>query len=252
MNNQSSWNSTNVSKPRNDLTRNSGLLKSPTRHYLPENAPTRKQKPYRRFRRETLWREIQKFDRLEGEMSEHETLCVRARRWLSGTRQCNPVFSNIASCGEIPDAIGWSSRYQWAGSTVIECKTSVSDFYADKKKRFLWRHIEHKWRTAYPRLTKKEAAESGYVLEEVPTMGDYRFYFCDAVILSEELISTHAPDHGLLWLSGRRIRLIRNAPKRENVDKDGEIRYLRFAIINCKKPHIEEAIEPQQLQLVAS
>ena len=51
----------------------------------------------------------------------HEQLCERARRWLSGTRRCDPVFSGIASCDEIPDAIGWSSRYGWYGSTVVEC-----------------------------------------------------------------------------------------------------------------------------------
>jgi hypothetical protein len=64
----------------------------------------------------------------------HQQLCDRALRWLSGTRRCEPVFAGIASCSEVPDAIGWSSCYAHEGSTVIECKISRSDFYAERKK----------------------------------------------------------------------------------------------------------------------
>ena len=74
-------------------------------------------------------------------------------------------------------------------------------------------------------------------------MGDYRFYLCSTNVLTEELVRKHAPDHGLLWLEGSRIKIVRNAPKRELVDKDSEIRYLRFTIINNKKPFAEWTIQ---------
>lgn len=168
----------------------------------------------------------------------HEELCERGRRWLSGTRRCNPVFSNIASCSEIPDAIGWSSTYSWQGSTVLECKTSVGDFYADKQKRFMWQSKEHpNWRLNMDRIARKKAAEEGWTLIEMPMMGDYRFYFCESGIVSVALVEEHAPDHGLIWRDGRAMRIMRPAPKRTLVDKDGEIRFLRFSIINGKKPY---------------
>lgn len=84
------------------------------------------------------------------------------------------------------------------------------------------------------RITQREAKERGYTSIVIPAMGDYRFYFCERGILNEELIAEYMPDHGLLWFDGRAIRTVRPAPKREMVDKDSEIRYLRFAIINRK------------------
>jgi hypothetical protein len=48
-------------------------------------------------------------------------------------------------------------------------------------------------------------------------------------------VAKHAPDHGLIYmLNLSRVKVIRHGPQRELVDKDGEIRYLRFAIINRK------------------
>src|SRR5690348_6553554 len=162
---------------------------------------------------------------------DHEALCVRAERWLSGTRRCEPVFSNCASCGEIPDAIGWSSSYKQEGSTVVECKTSRSDFYADQAKYRCWKHP--KWGYSV-RLREKEAKELGYEPIIVPRMGDYRFYMCEPDIITPQMVADHAPDHGLCYVHGKRVKVIVDAPKREKVNKDGEIRYLRFAIINKK------------------
>jgi len=164
----------------------------------------------------------------------HADLCLRAVRWLRGTRRCNPVYSLNASCSEVPDAIGWSSAHSWYGSTVIECKTSVSDFYADKKKWFAWKRPGSKWTMPGSRFSMKEGKEAGYEMVPVLSMGDFRFYFCELGVLALELIEKHAPDHGLIWRDGRVMRIIRTAPRREMVDKDAEIRYLRFAIINRK------------------
>lgn len=64
---------------------------------------------------------------------------------------------------------------------------------------------------------------------------------CSPGVLSAELVEKHAADHGLLWVEGRRVRILREAKRRETlVDKDGEIRYLRFAIINRKAPYVPE------------
>jgi hypothetical protein len=167
----------------------------------------------------------------------HEQLCERARRWLSGTRRCEPVFSNIASCGEVPDAIGWSSCHIWYGSTVVECKTSRSDFHADQKKYTRYRSPEHGF--SLRQMGADEARKLGYGLVHLSRMGDFRFYLCEPEVITSELIQKHAPDHGLLYVEGRRIRVVRQAVRREPkmIDKDAEIRYLRFSIINRKLPY---------------
>jgi hypothetical protein len=175
----------------------------------------------------------------------HDWLCKRANTWLRGTRRCEPVFSNCASCDEIPDAIGWSSVWNWRGSTVIECKTSVSDFYADKKKRVVYEDKFGRIGSYVPLRTTRKM--EGFKEVEIPLMGDFRFYMCVDGLLNDELIQDHQPDHGLLWVSGRKVRIVRPAPRRENVNLPAEIRYLRFAIINRKKSH---EIEPEpQLSL---
>jgi hypothetical protein len=168
---------------------------------------------------------------------DHTSLCERARRWLSGTRRCKPVFSNNASCREIPDAIGWSSS---TGSTVVECKTSVSDFYADQKKHFRWAKegITHWYKMS--RITAKQASEEGYERFPVLMMGDFRFYLCEQGVLTPELVAEKMPDHGLGYVCGRSIRIVIPAPRRKLVDKDSEIRYLRFAIINQKTGYQRE------------
>ena len=62
----------------------------------------------------------------------HDELCERAYRWLLGAGKCNFALMEPGSMAnsELPDAIGWSDGL----STVIECKASRQDFYADKKK----------------------------------------------------------------------------------------------------------------------
>ena len=70
-------------------------------------------------------------------------------------------------------------------------------------------------------------------------MGDFRYFMCeDPNIISIADIVKHAPDHGLLFVQGRRVHVVMEAPRREeNVDHPSEIRYLRFAIINRKDPY---------------
>lgn len=63
--------------------------------------------------------------------SDHEFLRRMAVRWLSGSQHCSVVLSEIVSyAAEIPDAIGWQSGV----STLVECKSSKSDFCANFNK----------------------------------------------------------------------------------------------------------------------
>ena len=70
----------------------------------------------------------------------HDELVAIARTWLAkpwrnassvGHGSCSVVITDMTSAAwETPDALGWHS----GGSTLVECKTSRSDFKADKKK----------------------------------------------------------------------------------------------------------------------
>jgi hypothetical protein len=128
------------------------------------------------------------------------------------------------------------------GSTVIECKTSLSDFYADQRKYSVWRHKERGWdeyRNSRRGVTPEQATELGYGLIDLPRMGDYRFYFCEPGIITPENLTANAPDHGLCYVTANRVKVIVPAPERTNVNKNGEIRYLRFAILNRKLPYFQ-------------
>lgn len=63
----------------------------------------------------------------------HAELVVLAARWLRGTRKCSLVATerNVPKAFEAPDAIGWTPD---GLSVLVECKTSVGDFYADRRK----------------------------------------------------------------------------------------------------------------------
>ena len=61
----------------------------------------------------------------------HDDLVERAARWLAGSKKCSIVITEMGSAAsEIPDAIGWNGAH----STLVECKTSKSDFKNDKWK----------------------------------------------------------------------------------------------------------------------
>ncbi|MDA8485121.1 adenylosuccinate synthase [Pseudomonas resinovorans] len=72
----------------------------------------------------------------------HADLCTLAVKWLkrpnsAGGPGCHVAVSECRSgwTGEIPDAIGFrAAGSDDDGSIVVECKTSRSDFLADKKK----------------------------------------------------------------------------------------------------------------------
>lgn len=64
----------------------------------------------------------------------HKKLTELAKFWLKNSKKCNPVFSEQGSqsFSEMPDAIGFLKDL----CIVVECKTSKSDLYADRKKPF--------------------------------------------------------------------------------------------------------------------
>jgi len=83
----------------------------------------------------------------------HDALVEIAKRWLQrpwrsgapeGHSGCSVVITELSTWGgygEIPDAIGFSSSQ--LKSILVECKTSLSDFRADKKKVFRFPDCEN-------------------------------------------------------------------------------------------------------------
>ena len=134
----------------------------------------------------------------------HAELCHRAVRWLYGTRRCNVALSGIASTREIPDAIGWSTGWRFPGSIVIECKTSLSDFHRDKRKKHPLR------------------------------MGTRRFFFTPAGLVTVEAVKEHYPGHGLLYMEHGRVVVQCEAEVRYDVDLRSENRLLQFAIVHMR------------------
>ncbi|HEU4340032.1 MAG TPA: hypothetical protein VFU31_00530 [Candidatus Binatia bacterium] len=64
-------------------------------------------------------------------MISHAALVELAAKWLRKKKH-TVVITELATIGENPDAIGWRGSH----STLIECKTSRADFFADKDKAF--------------------------------------------------------------------------------------------------------------------
>lgn len=108
----------------------------------------------------------------------HSDLVRAAGRWLRTTAQCSVVLEELCAItgnGENPDAIGW-----YCGRTMlVECKTSRSDFLADRKKRF------------------RQRPESG--------LGLYRYFLAPQGLLKPEELPFR---WGLLELNKGRIRVV--------------------------------------------
>jgi hypothetical protein len=112
----------------------------------------------------------------------HAELVARAERWLRNTKKCGVVLTEFSSsCSEIPDAIGWQTGGRF--SYLVECKTSVSDFYADKKK---------------PGRSPKNAHRG---------IGRFRYYMAPPGVLTADLVKQHRPKWGLLEVQARTVRV---------------------------------------------
>ena len=97
---------------------------------------------------------------------QHSTLVEMGVRWLS--RQCSVVLYEFAAeADENPDVIGWAPG---AGSVLIECKLTRSDFLRDAIK------------------TVRRNPRAG--------MGQRRYYLCPSDLIQ---VKDLPPKWGLLW-----------------------------------------------------
>lgn len=111
----------------------------------------------------------------------HKELVDRAARWLKNTKRCGVVLTEFVSyAAENPDAIGWVNGGLW--SYLIECKTSLSDFYSDKNK-------------------------PGRSLRRLAGLGRERYYLTPKGLLGADRVRRNRPGWGLLEVCGRQIRV---------------------------------------------
>jgi hypothetical protein len=106
----------------------------------------------------------------DGGAMTHAQLVERAGRWLRNTVRCSCVFTECSSqtLSEAPDAIGWSAN---GTSTLVECKTTLSDFYRDTHKPSR-RHRElsmgaNRYYMTVPKLLRADQIPEGWGLLEV-------------------------------------------------------------------------------------
>jgi hypothetical protein len=109
---------------------------------------------------------------------QHSTLVAMGVRWLS--RKCSVVLYEFATqADENPDVIGWAPG---AGSILIECKLSRSDFLKDAAK------------------AARKNPRAG--------MGHRRYYLCPLDLLQ---VNDLPPKWGLLWASKNQVIVKREA-----------------------------------------
>lgn len=146
----------------------------------------------------------------------HTELVNRAVKWLRNSLHCRVVLSELAAytrSGETPDAIGWVHN----NAILVECKSSISDFYADRKKRSR--------------------------NERFPALGAWRFYLTPPGLLQPEKI---IDGWGLYEVHGKRVvhaggNKYRNAGKPYfESDMAGEVAMLVSALsrIHTKKTNL--------------
>jgi hypothetical protein len=106
-----------------------------------------------------------------------------AGRWLRNTQHCGVVLTEVSSgAGECPDAIGWKGSY----SQLVECKVSISDLRADREKP----------------SSRSERR-----------MGRSRWYLMPMALAQKALALGIVPESwGVLGLSGRQVRVLRDVP----------------------------------------
>lgn len=112
----------------------------------------------------------------------HDELCGIAEKFLKNNGfgvTFHDKFKASTGTGELPDCIGFRNGV----SCLIECKSSRSDFLADKKKHFRQ--------------------------DPLIGMGDWRFYLCPPGVISTEDL----PDGwGLLHATGKVVKKVSGFP----------------------------------------
>lgn len=114
-------------------------------------------------------------------------------RWLS--RKCSVVLYEFATAAdENPDVIGWASG---AGSVLIECKLSRSDFLKDASKAV------------------RKNPRAG--------MGQRRYYLCPPEVIQ---VTDLPPKWGLLWVAKGQVIVKREARGHAARNLVAEVRFL--------------------------
>jgi hypothetical protein len=124
---------------------------------------------------------------------QHSTLVAMGVRWLG--RQCSVVLYEFATAAsENPDVIGWAPE---AGSVLIECKLTRSDFLKD--------------------------ASKGVRKDPRTGMGQRRYYLSPPEVIQ---LKDLPPKWGLLWVAKGQVvvkRQARGCPERNLL---AEVRFL--------------------------
>lgn len=127
----------------------------------------------------------------------HDDLVLRGVAWLRRHHRCSRVFAEmVTGAPETPDLIGWRLGF----SMVVECKVSRSDMRRDSR--------------------KAHAHESR-------GMGAFRWYLIPAGLHVRDLVPAHC---GLAEVDGCRVRIIVEAPYREQRDMGSEAQVLLSAL----------------------
>ena len=124
---------------------------------------------------------------------QHSTLVAMGVRWLS--RQCSVVLYEFATeADENPDVIGWAPG---AGSVLIECKLSRSDFLSDATK-----------------IVRRNPRAG---------MGQRRYYLCLPDLIQ---VKDLPPKWGLLWATKGHVIVKREARGHPERNLAAEVRFL--------------------------
>jgi hypothetical protein len=127
------------------------------------------------------------------ESVQHSTLVAMGVRWLG--RQCSVVlYESATGANENPDVIGWAPG---AGSVLIECKLSRSDFLKDAGKAV------------------RKNPRAG--------MGHRRYYLCPPDVIQ---VKDLPAKWGLLWASKGQISVKREARGHSERNLAAEVLFL--------------------------
>ena len=94
----------------------------------------------------------------------HLELVARSARWLASTRRCGVVCTEWSAphVRDMPDAIGWVDA---SSCIVIECKTSMSDYYSDSRKTIHKRPFgTERWYACEPDVIPVDKVREGWGL----------------------------------------------------------------------------------------
>lgn len=117
----------------------------------------------------------------------HAQLVVRAGKWLESIG-CGVVLTEPYGLQEIPDAFGYT--YEGRRTYLVECKTSLSDFHAEKDKRC------------------RQAGKAG--------LGVYRYYMSIPGLID---IDRLPPRWGLLHVYEKQVKVVHGYNPRMKLDK---------------------------------